>query len=91
MPKVSIKLPTEKTSPHPLTVALVIWLGMMAFMVGLVFVMLNVAERHADEECTELCSALGHKKVKMTGLGCVCESPETQERTVHTGPAELIN
>jgi len=50
----------------------------------------GAAQEHADKSCTELCEALGHKKVKMTDLGCVCEDPNTQERKVHTGPLETV-
>ena len=48
------------------------------------------AQNRAQEQCTELCAALGHKKIKMTDLGCVCENPKTEEREVHTGPLEVV-
>jgi hypothetical protein len=52
--------------------------------------LVGAAQEHADNSCTELCEALGHKKIKMTDLGCVCEDPDTQERKVHTGPLEVV-
>jgi hypothetical protein len=64
--------------------------AILMFMVAGMTCFVGAAHEHADESCTELCSALGHKKIKMTDLGCVCENTETQERKVHTGAMEIV-
>ena len=72
-----------------LVVALVVAGGIFGLIVGGLSCLVNAAEERADAGCTELCDALGHKKVKMTDLGCVCKDPDSDERKVYAGPLEV--
>ena len=80
----------KKNTHIPFLGILILFGGIVGLMVLGMTCFVSGARGHADEECTKLCTALGHKKIEMTDLGCVCENPGTQERNVHTGPLESV-
>lgn len=78
---------SNRKKPSPLLFVLVLgalFIGVSGW--GLSCLVENM-EEYADQECADLCTALNHKKIKMTDLGCVCEDPETGKRHVHGGGA----
>ena len=89
MTKVKITAPKQKGPPVLFVAGVFVCIALL--FVGGAWLLSGAMHRHADNECTELCDALGHKKVKMTDLGCVCENPETKDRKVYAGPVEMVD